>query len=544
MVRAPVHHPGTVIRPRERHSMIRSHRRLAAALVIGASAALVLTGCSSGGNSSSGGSGKTLVVDNSFDLKTSDPARAFELTGSIVDKALYETVLTFNGSDVTKPVPDIMSYSESNDDKTLTLTMHGKHYFSNGDPVTVDDVVWSLKRVQAIAGNPSFLLDGVTVTKQSSTQVVLTTATPNPALPFILPNPSLGILNAKVLEQHGGSDTSSDKAEAFLNGNSQGSGPYMLKSYNVNTKVVFEPNPHYAGTKPTFSDVVLENVAGPTQKINVQAGASQVALDLNATQVQGISTAKTKVIKGTSPYVMYLWFNQDSTVGAGVTNNQDFLTAIRKSTDYSKILQLSGTGSVQPGGIVPSQFAGSIKADSTDSFDLAAAKAALAKSGYNGQTVTFSYPNDITVDGLQFETLAQALQSQWAAAGIKVNLAPGPIATVLDSYRAGKLQSGIMYWGPDFPDASDYLVFSPGQDLGLRAGWKAGADDTVTQLSNAAASASAGTRVQAFQSWQKALNETGPFVPLVQPGQYVVTATSITSVPLNPVWTVDLAAIQ
>ena len=523
--------------------MIRSHRRLAAAIVIGASVAVVLAGCSGGGGSSSS-SGKTLVVDNSFDLKTSDPARAFELTGSIVDKALYETVLTFKGSDVTKPVPGIMSYSESSDDKTLTLTMDGKHYFSNGDPVTVDDVVFSLKRVQAIAGNPSFLLDGVTVTKKDDKTVVLTTTTANPALPFILPNPSLGIVDSKVLKKHGGTDTKSDSAESYLNKTSAGSGPYMLKSYSVTTKVVFEPNPHYAGTKPAYSNVVLENVAGPTQKINVQAGASQVALDLNATQVQGLDSAKTNLIKGTSPYVMYLWFNQDSTIGAGVTNNQDFITAVRKSIDYSKILGLSGSGSTQPGGLVPSQFKGAIKPDSTAEFDLAAAKAALAKSGYNGQTVTFSYPNDITVDGLQFETLAQALQSQWAAAGITVKLAPGPIATVLDSFRAGNLQSGIMYWGPDYPDASDYLVFSPGQSIGLRAAWKDGADATVTDAANAAASASSDDRVQAFATWQKAMNASGPFVPLVQPGQYVVTATSITSVPLNPVWTVDLASIK
>jgi peptide/nickel transport system substrate-binding protein len=525
--------------------MIRSHRRLAAAIVIGASAAVVLTGCSgSSGGSSSGSSGKTLVVDNSFDLKTSDPARQFELTGSIVDKALYETVLTFNGNDVTKPVPDIMSYTESSDDKTVTLTMHGKHYFSNGDPVTVDDVVWSFKRFQAINGEPSFLLSGVTVTKKSDTQVVLTSATPNPALPFILPNPSLGILNEKVLEQHGGSDTSSDSSEAFLNKESQGSGPYMLSSYNVNTKVTFKANPHYAGPKPTFSNVVLENVAGPTQKINVQAGESQVALNLNATQAQGLNGGKTKVLKGTSPDVIYLWFNQDPSISAGVTDKPDFLTAVRKSIDYSKILQLAGDGSHQPGGIVPSQFKGAIKPDSTDSYDLAAAKAALAKSGYNGQTVTFSYPNDITVAGLQMETLAQALQSQWKAAGINVSLAPAPVATLLDAYRAGKLQSGIMYWGPDFPDPSDYLVFSPGGDLGLRAGWKDGADPTVTAASNTAASAPASSRVQAFETWQRELNASGPFVPLVQPSQNIVTASDITNVQLNATWTVDLATIK
>ncbi|MGA0567905.1 ABC transporter substrate-binding protein [Rathayibacter sp. KR2-224] len=522
--------------------MIRSHRRIAAAVVIAASTAIVLAGCSGGGGS--GGSGKTLVVDNSFDLKTSDPARAFELTGSIVDRVLYDTVLTFKGGDVTKPVPSLMSYKESSDDKTLTLTMNGKHSFSNGDPVTVDDVVFSLKRVQGIAGNPSFLLDGVAVTKKDDKTVVLTSQSANPALPFILPNPSLGIVDSKVLAKHGGSTSKSDGAESFLNKTSAGSGPYMLQSYSVNTKVVFALNPHYVGPKPAYSKVVLENVAGPTQKINVQAGSTQVALDLNADQVNGLGSGKTKVIKGVSPDVIYLWFNQDPGVSGGVTDKQDFLTAVRKGIDYSKMLSLSGQGATQPGGMVPSQFLGAIKPDSTDGYDATAAKAALAKSGYSGQPVSFSYPNDITINGLQMETLAQAIQSQLAAIGLKITLSPAPISTFLDAYRAGKLQSGIMYWGPDFPDPSDYLVFNPGGDLGLRAGWKAGADPTVTAAQQAAEAASGSARADAYAAWQRAQNATGPFVSVVQPAQYVVTSSSITSLQLNPVWTVDLAAIK
>ncbi|MHA7984596.1 ABC transporter substrate-binding protein [Rathayibacter sp. CAU 1779] len=523
--------------------MIRSHRRLAAAVVIGASAAVILAGCSSGGGSG-GSSGKSLVVDNSFDLKTSDPARAFELTGSIIDHAIYDTVLTFNGSDVTKPVPDLMSYKESSDQKTLTLTMNGKHTFSDGTPVTVDDVVFSLKRVQGIAGNPSFLLDGVTVTKKDDKTVVLTSKDPNPALPFILPNPSLGIVNSKLLKKHGGSTAKSDSAESFLNKTSAGSGPYMLQSYGVNTKVVFALNPHYTGTKPAYSKVVLENVAGPTQKINIQAGSSQVALDLGADQVEGLDAAKTNIIKAVSPNLIYLWFNQDSAYSGGVTDKADFLTAMRKGIDYDKILSIAGSGSEQPGGMVPVQFLGAIKPDAADTYDAAAAKAALAKSGYAGQDVKFSYPNDITVNGLQMDTLAQAIQSQLAAIGVKLTLAPSPISTFLDAYRGGKLQSGIMYWGPDFPDPSDYLVFNPGEDLGLRAGWKTGADQAVTDAQQKAIAATGDERAAAYGDWQRAENATGPFVALVQPGQYVATSTSISSLKLNSVWNVDLAAIK
>lgn len=519
-------------------------RRLATLLVVGLATALAVTACSSGG-AASPAAPETLVVNQSFDLKTADPGRAFELTGSIVGHVLYETLLTFEGSDVTKPVPQLATYEESADSTVLTLTLDGKHTFSDGTPVTADDVVFSLKRVQGLKGNPSFLLDGVTVTKQDDTTVVLTSESANPSLPFILPNPSLGILNSTVVKENGGAEDETDTAENFLNGTSAGSGPYMLESYDVSTKVVFALNPHYAGTAPAYDRVVLQNVAGPTQKINVQAGSAQVALDLNADQVADLDPAATKLIKGVSPYLIYTWFNQDPAVSDGVTDNADFVAAVRHGIDYDRILSIAGDGATQPGGMVPSMFLGALPAAEPNTYDAAAAKAALAASGYSGEAVTFSYANDVTVNGLQMQTLAEAIQSQLKEVGITLTLSPAPISTFLESMRAGTLQSGIMYWGPDFPDPSNYLVFNPGESLGLRAGWSAEMSPTVAALAEEAkAAVGDDARTAAYEAWQTEANTAGPFVPVVQPGQYVVTSSTITELDLNPVWTVDLSRIR
>ena len=46
----------------------------------------------------------TLVVDRSFEIRTSDPQRAFEPTASIVNRGVYDTLLTFRGGDVSRPV--------------------------------------------------------------------------------------------------------------------------------------------------------------------------------------------------------------------------------------------------------------------------------------------------------------------------------------------------------------------------------------------------------------------------------------------------------
>jgi peptide/nickel transport system substrate-binding protein len=527
--------------------MPRSRTRLRArpATVPVLAAALALAGCagtsSSAGSSASGG---TLVIDTSFDLKTADPGREFEPTGQIVDKALYETLLTFDGADVAKPLPGLASsYQESKDGETLTLQLRGGATFSDGSPVTAQDVVFSLDRVIALQGNPSFLLNGVTVSSSGTSTVILSSKQANPALPYILPNPALGILEAKVVEAHGGSDTSADAAEKYLNTASAGSGPYTLSSFSTTTEVVLTMNPKYTGSdKPTYAKVVIRNVQAPTQKLDVQRGDSQIALDLNAQQAQGIGGG-LQVSSGASADVIFLLLNQSTKV-SGATANADFDKAVREGIDYSSLLSLAGTGSTRANGIIPSSFVGALSAAQATAYDPAGAKAALAASGLKNPTVTLGYASDLTVDGLSLETLAERVQSQLAQVGITVQLEPAPTATELENYRNGKEQMGLWYWGPDYTDPTDYLVFLPGALVGLRANWAAGADPALTALGEKAAVATdTATRTSLFQQIQTTLNSVGPFVPLIQPSRNTVAAASVTGLAYNPVWTIDVAAL-
>lgn len=518
-----------------------------AVLPVLVAAAIGLAGCSgssSSSGSSGGGGGKALVIDTSFNLKTVDPGRMFEETGLLVDRALYDTLLTFNGSDVSKPVPALaQSYTVSPDGKTLTLKLRQGATFSDGSPVTADDVVFSLNRVAGLKGNPSFLLAGVTVKKVDASTITLVSQKPNPALPFILPNPALGIVNSKVVQAHGGSETTSDKAETFLNTQSAGSGPYELNSFNASTQVVLTANPKYWGaTKPTYKKIVIRNVQSSTQQLDVQRGDSQIALDLSADQAQHIG-GNLQVLKGASANVFFLLSNADPAVSK-ITSNPNFVQAVRKGVDYQGLLQLAGEGSVQPAGIVPSMINGSLPASQAAHRDVAGAKAALAASGLGHPSVTLEYPSDYTLNGLPFQPLAERIQSNLKDVGITVNLSPGPIATALQNYRNGKEQMGLWWWSPDYPDASDYLSFLPGSLIGLRAGWKAGASPALESAGvKAATTISDADRTTQYQAIQTQLNQISPFVPLIQPSQHVVAASSVTGLAINPVWTIDVASL-
>ncbi|GGO63944.1 ABC transporter substrate-binding protein [Nonomuraea cavernae] len=512
----------------------------AAVLLAGA---LALAACGSGGaQAPAAQSGaKTLVIDTSFDLKTADPGRTYEPTGLIVGKATYETLLTFEGADVTKPVPALAeSYELSEDGKVVTLKLKQGATFADGSPITADDVVFSLTRVRDMKGTPSFLLDGVEVAKTDDTTVTLTSKAPNPALPYILPNPALGILNSKAAQANGATADAQDKAEQYLNANSLGSGPYTIESFNVSSQVVLKANPKYHGTKPAYDKVVIRNVEAATQKLNVQRGDSQVALNLSGDQVTGMpSTLQVK--KTASANVIFLLANQNSGVSK-TTPNPKFVEAVRKGVDYAGLLELAGEGATQAPGVIPSQLLGALPADEAPKRDVEGAKAALAASGLSNPTVKLEFPSELTVNGLSFQPLAERVQANLKEVGITVDLAPAPVTVALDNYRNGKEEMGLWYWGPDYPDPSDYLVFTPGKTVGERAGWKAGSDRTIEESAEkAAAAVGDDARKEAYADMQRKLNAAGPFIPLFQPSQNIVTAASVTDVEYHPVWTVDIA---
>jgi peptide/nickel transport system substrate-binding protein len=505
------------------------------------------TTAGSSGGSASGGTGAgpsgTLVVETSFVLKTVDPARMFEPTGLMIDHQLYDTLLTYKGSDVSKPVPDLAtSFTASPDAKTYTFTLRKGVTFANGDPVTANDVVYSLTRTKNIQGNPSFLMAGVTATAPDANTVVLTSQTPNTAIPAIVTNPALGIVDAKVVTADGGDDSAkaatADKAEAKLNAASAGSGPYTLTSFSTTSEVDLTANPKYWGPKPKYAKIVIRNVAASVQKLDVLRGESQIAVDLSPTQAQGMSGVQ--IVNGASPNLFFVLSNDNPKVSA-TASNPKFQEAVRDGIDYAALVQLAGKGAEQAAGVIPSNFLGALPASQAPVYDLAKAKAALAASGLGHPTVTMVYPSDLSVNGISFGDLAARVQQQLAQVGITVKLQGQSIQVALDSYRGGKEEMGLWYWGPDFPDPSDYLNFLPGALVGLRAGWAKGTDPALEALGTKAASTTQDSaRAALYQQIQQSMNTASPFMPLIQPAQIVVGASSLKNLQSNALWLVDL----
>src|SRR5580765_2373503 len=126
------------------------HRRVFLGSAAAVAAAAGLSACNSDGQTGAA-TDAVLVVNDSFDIRSIDPARQFEFTGSMLDHQIYERTLMFKGNDVKNVVPGLCTYKVSDDAKVLTLTLDGEHHFSDGSPVTADDIVFSYQRVVGIA---------------------------------------------------------------------------------------------------------------------------------------------------------------------------------------------------------------------------------------------------------------------------------------------------------------------------------------------------------------------------------------------------------
>ena len=495
----------------------------------------------------------TLVIDNSFTIKTSDPQRAFDPTASIVDRGIYDTLFTYKGSDLAHPIPQLVqSWTASKDAKTFILQLRTDAHFADGTPLTSADVVFSLRRLVNLKGNPSFLLADITVSAKSKYVVVLHSKTPAGALPAILANPSTGIVNSKLVRKHGGSaapnaDTT-DTAESWLNSAASagaGSGPFLLKSFSTTSQVTLAPNPRYWGApKAAFSTVVLRNMIAPTQLINIQRGSHEVAIDLSSDQAQSLRSNKSlRVSLQPSTWVFWMFANNNPQVSS-VTSNKNFQNAVRYALDYRSFVQLAGPGAIQTPGLIPSMFLGALPRKDAVQQDVAKAKAALAASGVGNQQVTLEYPSDLTINGVPFTSMAQKAQANLQAAGLNVALSGSPTGTWLTKYRSGEMAFGLSLWGPDYPDPADYLVFSPGQLVGLRAGWAAGSDPAIEALAaKALVTTATAARQKLYQQFQTALNQRGPYFPLIQPTQVFVSTTDLTNAVYNAVYSLDVTQV-
>ena len=159
---------------------------------------------------------KVLVIGHAESTDSLDPARGYTQTTGIVLKATYQTLVTFPDKDASSIEPEIAtSWEVSDDGLTYTFKLGDGLTFASGNPITADDVAFSINRLKAIKGNPSGLADNIAkVEAIDASTVAITLSAVDPSFLSILPNSAFSVVDSAVVKENGGTDTADDAIRA------------------------------------------------------------------------------------------------------------------------------------------------------------------------------------------------------------------------------------------------------------------------------------------------------------------------------------------
>jgi peptide/nickel transport system substrate-binding protein len=486
-----------------------------------------------------------LVVDNVYNNHLLDPARETSSSANIPLHVLYDTLVTFNGTDYSKVLPNLAtSWTVSPDGKSITFNLRKNVKFSDGTPLTAKDVVFTFARVYNLKAGNSYLMNGVQLRRLGKYKVVMTSDTPNPALLRIAATPALGVVNSALLAKHGGTAaanaSTADTAENWISFNSAGSGPYMLSAFTPNQEIDLVRNPRYWGPKPYFDKVVIRNMESASQLLNVQRGSNEVAVDVSPIDAAGLNSNKSvQVVSGPGTKTFYLTVNQKP--GVTAASNPLLQDAIRYALDYNSIMALGGPQSQRLAGMVPDGFLGALPPSKAIQQDVARAKADIAKYGGPPPSFDVSYVTNFSFAGINEQTVAEKVQASLNAVGFNANLVGRPIATHLAVRAAGGLQVNVGLQSITYPDPANYLSYCPGQP---QAGYVAFVDPVSTKICNLAATTMEDKRRAAYYTeLQLRWNANGPYMPIIQPPAVLVGSSNLSGIQVNGVWNLDVAKI-
>ena len=128
-------------------------KRLAAfglSLLVGAS--LLLTGCGGGSKSSSGSSkDKALTIGLTNAPAKMGPLETPDLAGRVVSRFMFDTLL--GQPEANKFTPHLATSIDTKDNQTFTVKLNPKAQWSDGKPITADDLVFTMN----LAANPNVI---------------------------------------------------------------------------------------------------------------------------------------------------------------------------------------------------------------------------------------------------------------------------------------------------------------------------------------------------------------------------------------------------
>ena len=244
-------------------------KRLISTLIAVALAAGLLAGCGGAGTSSERGntSGKdTSSVVIAMDPE-SEPEAGFDPAygwgaGEHVHEPLIQSTLTVTNTDLTIGYDLATEYSVTDDGLTWTVKIRDDVSFTDGEPLTAEDVAFTYNTVKdASSVNDFTMLDYAEAVDNTTVLFHMTRA-------FSIWPYTMAIVG--IVPEH------AYNSETY-GSNPIGSGRYILKQWDRGQQVILEANPDYYGEAPKMKQVTILFMEEDAAFLAAQAGQVDLA---------------------------------------------------------------------------------------------------------------------------------------------------------------------------------------------------------------------------------------------------------------------------
>lgn len=527
-------------------------RRAAAAALGGVLAAGALAACSSDPTQkSAGGDAGVLNMYLYQKPKTFSPLAPNNGPDQLVMSFIFDSLYGSDGSYGLKPHLAAAAPEVSDDAKTITVKLKPGLKWSDGKPLTAEDVVFTFTvladpetgsaqagKFAAVAGAKE-LADGKAdsltgVTAPDAATVKITTTRPAAGLPGligntpILPRHVLGEGPAKGLGDNG-----------FFTRPTVGSGAFTFADYKTDQYVELKANPNFR-EPVSVKKVFLKPVTSDVATAQLRTGE----MDLTQVSPTDLPTVKkmdgVKVVSAKSPGFTRIALNQSQKRFKDARVRQALLTAIDRKGLVEKVLGGAGT-------VVNSSFYGELATSAANdyAYDPAKAKSLLAEAGWDGaKPVTLSWiPGQRDRD-----TAVTVIQSQLKAVGVNVELKQVQADELLSSYEK-KSYDMALFGGGNYATEPSTVATIDACDQSYPAGGNVAhfCDPKLDELLSKADSVAApAERTSLFQEAANVENAQVPYLWLYNPDAVWAYRTRLsgfepTGLPTNEVGTWDFA---
>ena len=396
-----------------------------------------------------------LIFGVTSDVETMDPHVSVD---NIAWRAIYysyDRLVQLKGS-TTEVVPQLAeSWTASPDGKTFTFRLRTGIKFMDGTPFNAQAVAANFTRLFKVGKGAAGLWDGIldasgiTVVNASTVRFTLKTS----FAPFLgsLATDQASIVSPAVM-QH---ETGGDLGQAWLAGNSAGTGPFFLKEWRRGERIVLERNPNYWGPKPALRQVILRNIPdAAVLRDLLERGEVDLAEVLTDDQLDALKDKPgITVFEAPSFLATYIYLNNRNRYLENVKVRQ----AISYAVDYQGIIRGVRKGrAVQMRGPIPRGMFGHDNTVFQYTRNLTKARQLLAEAGHP-QGFELSLLIDPGVR--EWADIATIMQANLAEIGIRVKIEGYARPTMRARLDKANFDMATGFWTPDYPDADMFTWF-------------------------------------------------------------------------------------